>query len=934
MMIKKKLFFRIAAAVLVWVLTAGLFVFTSFAYSASDFDETQFIKTGNQRTDIVSVAATQIGYHEGNNHDQKSGLSNGSYNYTKYSSVGGTNAKWDMRFVVWCARKAGIDASSGLLDTTYNAGIGTTNNRADIELKNPDSYTPLKGDLVFFNSDYTRGTWSGEYTKRGRVGIVAKQYGSVVVTIEGDSSNAVEVKTYDLSDESIIGYGVPSYTGGGVGAETTGKYTIVNYSAKTKLFVNVDYTKDGLLYYIYGGKLCSVSPNDAIYLGTNNRRVTALSVMTMPSKTVYAVGEQLSGAGLSIGVSYSDGSSAVLKEGYSFTGSTSKLGNTNALVSYCGAVVSVPITVSQNGSSVPNSSIKSISVYSMPTKTVYRVGESFSPDGMVLAVTLVDGDVTYVSKGFSCQADLSAAGTKTVTVTYGGASTTLNVTVNSNVVSVSSISIATMPTKTAYVIGEQLDTTGLTLSVVNADGTTSTVSEGFSVSCDLTTIGQKTAIVVYGGRMTTFNITVDLSVPVTIEIDTLPTRVIYYQGEAIDTAGLTVNANMSDGSKVPVNIADCTVKCDTSRAGNVHAVVTYKDCTAEFIVSVTALAVDKLEVKTLPNRLEYFVNEGFSPKGLVITATYNSGAVEDIVAEENKDVKYTYDFSHSGKTGVSVVFGGRSCNVEIEVLSVSVDKLELVSPAKKRVFGVGEQLDTDGLVLLATYSNGTTREITKADFEADCQMSTLGEQTVTVTYGGQKYKYTVLISNDPENEVYDAPSEPTVAGLSAADDDGNIFSSGSLRWFLILFIVLLVAGGVILFVILNRRNKAAEIFEAPEAAALDSVIGDGGAENGTGELSDSDMIIQAQNAVLDSNEPGELPDTGDILDSNAVLFDGSEKEAEFQEQRSVELSGEDDVFAFEEGTQKKKEHKKVFRRKNKDNTPDVPHFPIEDEDDR
>ena len=60
------------------------------------------------------------------------------------------------------------------------------------------------------------------------------------------------------------------------------------------------------------------------------------------------------------------------------------------------------------------------------------------------------------------------------------------------------IEVATAPTKTVYERGEELDTTGLTLTVAKSNGTTATVTEGFTVSgFESETIGVKTVTVEY-----------------------------------------------------------------------------------------------------------------------------------------------------------------------------------------------------------------------------------------------------------------------------------------------------------------------------------------------------------------------------------------------------------------------------------------------------
>ena len=67
--------------------------------------------TGNQRTDIVNVAKSQIGYQEGSSSSQLSGEVRGNANYTEYGRWYGTQDMWCAMFVSWCANAAGISTS-------------------------------------------------------------------------------------------------------------------------------------------------------------------------------------------------------------------------------------------------------------------------------------------------------------------------------------------------------------------------------------------------------------------------------------------------------------------------------------------------------------------------------------------------------------------------------------------------------------------------------------------------------------------------------------------------------------------------------------------------------------------------------------------------------------------------------------------------------
>ena len=171
--------------------------------------ENTHINTGDQREDIVGVAKTQIGYHEGS----LDGTTNGSDNYTKYNvdlyAINGSyNYAWCQSFVSWCAKQAGIPASTvprtaGTItakDTFIDNGVYHAGPYEG------GSYVPSAGDIIYFYSSSTES--------KHHVGIVSACDGNTVYTIEGNSGNAVTEHSYSVSNGKIRGYAVPF--GGGM----------------------------------------------------------------------------------------------------------------------------------------------------------------------------------------------------------------------------------------------------------------------------------------------------------------------------------------------------------------------------------------------------------------------------------------------------------------------------------------------------------------------------------------------------------------------------------------------------------------------------------------------------------------------------------------------------------------------------------------------
>lgn len=84
-------------------------------------------------------------------------------------------------------------------------------------------------------------------------------------------------------------------------------------------------------------------------------------------------------------------------------------------------------------------------------------------------------------------------------------------------ITLSGISIKTLPNKNTYTVGESFDQSGLTLTAKYSDNSTQTINSGFTCSgYSSTTAGTKTINVTYQGKTATFTITVNAK-PVTVE---------------------------------------------------------------------------------------------------------------------------------------------------------------------------------------------------------------------------------------------------------------------------------------------------------------------------------------------------------------------------------------------------------------------------------
>ena len=165
---------------------------------------------------LLEIAAAEIGYieKETNAHLDDKTANAGDNNWTKYArdlhAAGYYQAPkngyaWCDMFVDWCfLQLAGGDPAKAqeIICQTGPYGAGCDFSARYYKYQNRYHTTnPQPGDQIFFGNN-------GAYQ---HTGIVEKVVGSVVHTIEGNTSNKVARRTYSLTSSYILGYGRPKF---------------------------------------------------------------------------------------------------------------------------------------------------------------------------------------------------------------------------------------------------------------------------------------------------------------------------------------------------------------------------------------------------------------------------------------------------------------------------------------------------------------------------------------------------------------------------------------------------------------------------------------------------------------------------------------------------------------------------------------------------
>ena len=256
--------------------------------------------------------------------------------------------------------------------------------------------------------------------------------------------------------------------------------------------------------------------------------------------------------------------------------------------------------------------------------------------------------------------------------------------------------------------------------------------------------------------------------PVVKSIRVQAGKTVYFYGESVDPATLTVTAVYSDGTEKAVT--DYTVSPEKFEAtGTQKVTVAYTspagdEFTATFDVTVHAKLTG---LSVSPDPFECFVNEPIDENALTVTAAYNDGSKKTVTGFNlSQDT-----FSAAGTYSVTVTYTENEVEATAE-LSVTVkDKLTgIVVKNTKEEYDLYDSIDKDDLTVTAVYSHGTEKTVTGYTVSPE-KFEATGTQTVTVTYTENGVEataeFTVTV-NDPGYRITgDTYEVHTTEGLLA-----------------------------------------------------------------------------------------------------------------------------------------------------------------------
>lgn len=259
--------------------------------------------------------------------------------------------------------------------------------------------------------------------------------------------------------------------------------------------------------------------------------------------------------------------------------------------------------------------------------------------------------------------------------------------------------------------------------------------------------------------------TLEFSEPIEIKANTFAVAVeIQASGSRVKLLTESIVEEVETWNSVTVENEKCFVNIDDNlddsewmdlgRLKEINSSLCNGDSSIKAFTTNTLLdnSLKNIEIVTPPTKTSYFEGENFDTTGMVIKANYNSKTNPSSILDSA-----SYNITNGtnlqvGQTSVTISYEDKSVSQTINVERNTVESLEIKTPPAKTEYKEGENFDATGMVIEATYKDGTTKQVN--DYTLENAYNLKADQTeVTILYGEKTIKQNIIVIPNPLIEI-------------------------------------------------------------------------------------------------------------------------------------------------------------------------------------
>ena len=234
-----------------------------------------------------------------------------------------------------------------------------------------------------------------------------------------------------------------------------------------------------------------------------------------------------------------------------------------------------------------------------------------------------------------------------------------------------------------------------------------------------------------------------------IEVINKPIKIVYGQGQQLDTSGLTLMAHYKKNSEEIKNTSLMRTTFNSNTPGVQTVTVTFGEGRREqrTTFTVTVIPAARLTIRQGPTEAFVFEGDNLNPAGLIAWVDYDNEAVQGMQIGPDRLTFTGFNSSRAGAQTVTADFFGKQATFQVTVAAFI--GITLTYPPEKTDYFTGEDIDLKGIVVMGKWQGNLERPVTTSITQANISnfdKNRPGRQDVVITYMGSTASFPVTVT--------------------------------------------------------------------------------------------------------------------------------------------------------------------------------------------
>ena len=167
-------------------------------------------------------------------------------------------------------------------------------------------------------------------------------------------------------------------------------------------------------------------------------------------------------------------------------------------------------------------------------------------------------------------------------------------------------------------------------------------------------------------------------------------------------------------------------------------------------IPIEVIELNDIYIKETLDKITYFKNSVLNLEGLIVMGKYSDGIDRQITTKYNVSPMLLQE---TGIQEITVEYRKKITKFKVKVIDKKISGITVIQKPNKTIYIEGEKLNTDGLVVVERYDDGSEKPLDGKYELSQTDLNIVGKQEIIVTYNGMQTSFYVIVEKKQVQDI-------------------------------------------------------------------------------------------------------------------------------------------------------------------------------------